>query len=76
MKKLAAAVIGLLGAALDFTRSVLAAALFWLIAFGLGGAALVSVGVAMQFGLGYSLVAAGLFCVFYAGLILRGMTSG
>ncbi|MDP9991975.1 hypothetical protein J2W28_001003 [Variovorax boronicumulans] len=68
-----------LGSAKSALRRALAvamSALVWFLLCGAAGMALVVAGVAVLFGTGWALIAAGAFLIFTAALIGRGMKHG
>lgn len=73
--KLTAFRAALLSAANTLGR-VLSSAVFWSLLLLIGGAALIGAGVGLQFGLGFGLIAGGVFAVSYGGFILKGIKNG
>lgn len=63
-------------AALGRALSAILSALVWFLFCGAAGMGLVVAGVALLFGTGWALVAAGAFLIFTAALIGRGMKHG
>lgn len=59
-----------------FVGSLLVSAFFWLLVFSVGGAALIAVGVGMQFGVGLGCTAGGVLAVLYSAVVLKGMSDG
>ncbi|ULR87185.1 hypothetical protein [Comamonas sp. B21-038] len=60
----------------NFLGSLLVSAFFWLLVFSVGGAALIAVGVGMQFGVGLGCAAGGVLAVLYSAVVLKGMSDG
>lgn len=57
-------------------RAVLLSALFWFLCLAIAGIAILSVGVAIQFGVGSGLIAFGALCLVGAGVVLSGLRHG
>lgn len=56
--------------------AVISSAWLWVVVFALGGAAAFSVGVAIQFGNGFGLMAAGVIGMVYGAATIRGVRDG
>jgi len=56
--------------------AVVTSAWLWVVVFAVGGAAALAVGVAIEFGAGFGLMAAGVIGMFYGAATLRGMRNG
>lgn len=66
-------------AGMQVLRSIaafLSADILWLLLLSIGGASLISVGVYLLYGLGFALISSGVFCLFFAFVIFRGMRNG
>ena len=57
-------------------KQILSSAVFWSLLLLVSGAILVGVGTGVQFGLGYGLIAGGLFAVGYGASILKDVKNG
>lgn len=51
-------------------------AVFWALVLLLGGATTLAVGVGLEFGVSFGLIAGGAFAVAYGAYIVRGLTNG
>lgn len=51
-------------------------AVFWALVLLLGGAATIAVGVGLEFGVSFGLIAGGAFAVAYGAYLVRGLTNG
>jgi hypothetical protein len=65
--------IAILTACASAVGSFLTEGMVWLLFFAFSGAAAVTTGIFLLYGIGFALISAGLFCMLFAWVIFRGI---